>query len=151
MRMWMAGLLAALAGIDLGIKQYIEDDFEKGEERSTKIPGIVLRKVYNKGFLLNLLEQYPRVVRAGSILTMSVIAAYDGWLLSRKGRWLHKLGMLLVTAGAISNIWDRLYRGKVVDYIGFQSKRKFFRKLTANLADLYVAAGTLLVLFTKKR
>lgn len=151
MRMWMAGLLAALAGIDLGVKQYIEENFEKGEERPTKIPGIVLRKVYNKGFLLNLLDQYPQVVRAGSILTMSVIAAYDGWLLSRKGRRLHKLGMLLVTAGAISNIWDRLAKGKVVDYIGFRSQRKFLSKITANLADLYVVAGTLLVLFTKKR
>ena len=46
-----------------------------------------------------------------------------------------------LTAGAISNTYDRLIRGKVIDYIGIQWKNSRFRRLTANLADVYVVMG----------
>lgn len=145
MLMWKGALLAVLICVDMGIKQYIEDFFEKGEERNTKVSKVVFRKVYNKGFVLDLLEEYPKIIRISSIVTGAVIAFYDGWLVLQKGKWLRKFGMTFMTAGAVSNIYDRLARGKVIDYIGFKSKNSFLSKITANLADFYVAAGALLV------
>ena len=41
------GMFAILLCIDMGIKQYIEDTFDRREERKCIVPGIVLRKVYN--------------------------------------------------------------------------------------------------------
>lgn len=64
---WMGALLLVLLCIDMGIKQYIEDTFKNDEERDTRIPGIVLRKVHNKGFLLNVLEERPEIVRTCSV------------------------------------------------------------------------------------
>lgn len=145
MLIWMGVILVVLICVDMGIKQYVEDFFEKGEERNTKVPKVVFRKVYNKGFLLDLLEEHPKIIRISSIVTGAVIAFYDGWLVFKKGKWLRKFGMMFMTAGAISNIYDRLARGKVIDYIGFKSKNAFLSKLTANLADFYVAVGALLV------
>ena len=52
--------------------------------------------------------------------------------------------MTLVSAGAVSNLYDRLFRRKVIDYIGFRNKREYFSKLTANLADVYLTAGAVL-------
>ena len=49
----------------------------------------------------------------------------------------------------LKNLLDRLLRGKVVDYIGFRTRSSFFSKLTANLADLYLAAGSLLMAVRK--
>ena len=46
------GLLVVLVCVDMGIKQYIEENFEEEEERETILDKVVLRKVYNKGFCL---------------------------------------------------------------------------------------------------
>ena len=53
--------------------------------------------------------------------------------------------MVFVTAGAVSNIYDRLARGKVIDYFGVKSKSRFLSDLTANLADIYVTVGAVII------
>ena len=53
----LAGLFLVLVCGDMGVKQYIEDSFQEKEERETLIPSVVLRKVYNRGFLLDALDQ----------------------------------------------------------------------------------------------
>lgn len=139
------GMLVVLLCVDMGIKQYIEDTFDRREERKCIVPGIVLRKVYNRGFLLSTLEKYPKIVQGASAATGVVILFYDLLLFLKKGKWLEKTGMIFLTAGATSNIYDRLVRKKVIDYIGFQSKNKFLSSLTANLADFYIVIGAVLV------
>ena len=57
------GMFAILLCIDMGIKQYIEDTFDRREERKCIVPGIVLRKVYNRGFLLSTLRNIPELCR----------------------------------------------------------------------------------------
>lgn len=71
------GMFAILLCIDMGIKQYIEDTFDRREERKCIVPGIVLRKVYNRGFLLSTLEKYPGIVQGASAVTGVVILFYD--------------------------------------------------------------------------
>ena len=139
------GMLVVFLCVDMGIKQYIEDTFDRREERKCIVPGLVLRKVYNRGFLLSTLEKYPKIVLGASAVTGVVILFYDLLLFLKKGKWLEKTGMIFLTAGAASNIYDRLVRKKVIDYIGFQSKNKFLSSLTANLADFYVIIGAVLV------
>ena len=152
------GLLVVLVCVDMGIKQYIEENFEEEEEREkvdvpeflvrkftpsrqTILDKVVLRKVYNKGFCFNTLDKKPELVRKTSGILCAGLAIYDAWLFLKKGKWLRKFGMVFLTAGAISNTYDRLIRGKVIDYIGIQWKNSRFRRLTANLADVYVVIG----------
>lgn len=139
------GMLVVFLCVDMGIKQYIEDTFDRREERKCIVPGLVLRKVYNRGFLLSTLEKYPKIVQGASAVTGVVILFYNLLLFLKKGKWLEKTGMIFHTAGAASNIYDRLVRKKVIDYIGFQSKNKFLSSLTANLADFYIIIGAVLV------
>lgn len=140
-----AGMFLVLVCIDMGVKQYIEDTFEENEERETVLQNVVLRKVYNRGFAFNVLDRYPEIIRKSSICATVWILVYDLWLFFRKKRRVHKLGMIFVTAGAFSNIYDRLIREKVIDYIGMKSKNSFLSNLTANLADIYIMVGTVLV------
>lgn len=137
-------LLVGLICADMGIKQYIEDTFELSEERETIIDKVVLRKVYNKGFLLNTMDKRPEIVKGCSAAVGIGIILYDIWLFLRKGRWLQKLGMVFLTAGAFSNVYDRLVRGRVIDYIGVQWKNSRLAKITANLADVYVVIGAMI-------
>lgn len=136
-------LLVGLICVDMGIKQYIEDTFEPGEERETIIDRMVLRKVYNEGFLLNTLDKRPEIVKGCSAAVGIGVILYDTWLFLRKGRWIQKLGMVLLTAGAFSNVYDRLVRGRVIDYIGIQWKNSRLARITANLADVYLAIGAM--------
>lgn len=150
------GMFLVLVCIDMGIKQYIEDTFEDGEERETVISGVVFRKVYNKGFAFNMLERAPGIIRKCSLCAAVWIFVYDCWLFTKKRRTVAKLGMVLVSAGAVSNVYDRLIREKVIDYIGIKAAKKKLSKLTVNLADLYLTLGTVLcnlswIAHTRKR
>lgn len=134
-------MFLVLACIDMGVKQYIEDTFEDDEERETMIPKVVLRKVYNKGFAFNVLERNPGLIRRCSLFAAAGLLACDCWIFTRKKRTVGKLGMTLVSAGAVSNLYDRLIRRKVIDYIGIRSEKKKLSDLTANLADGYITVG----------
>ena len=142
MNKWFLSLFLALTTVDMGTKQHIEDTWKKGEERETILPGIVCRKVYNKGFFMNFMDQNPKVIKGVSAVLAALIALADYLLLQEKGRWMEKLGMVFVSAGAFSNIFDRLVRGKVIDYFGVKCKNKKISRITANLADVYIVIGS---------
>jgi signal peptidase II len=145
MNKWFLSLFFALTTVDMGTKQYIEDTWKKGEERDTILPGIVCRKVYNKGFFLNFMDKNPKVVKGATAGVTAIIALMDYLIFQERGRWLEKLAMVFISAGAFSNTFDRLVRGKVIDYFGIKCKVKKIRRLTANLADVYVLLGSILL------
>ena len=147
----MAGLFLVLVCVDMGVKQYIEDFFEPKEERETMSSHVMLRKVYNRGFILDTLDQYPKLVQRSSLILGIVLLVYDLRLFLTKGRMLEKLGLTLLSAGAFSNIYDRVIRGKVIDYIGFKSRWKSLSRITANLADFYVLIGNVLAVLGRRK
>ncbi|QDW73335.1 signal peptidase II [Lachnospiraceae bacterium KGMB03038] len=147
----MAGLFLVLVCVDMGVKQYIEDFFEPKEERETMSSHVMLRKVYNRGFILDTLDQYPKLVQRSSLILGIVLLVYDLRLFLTKGRRLEKLGLTLLSAGAFSNIYDRVIRGKVIDYIGFKSRWKSLSRITANLADFYVLIGNVLAVLGRRK
>lgn len=142
---WTLQASAMLFAVDMLIKQYVEETIDTGAEKSLGDTGLVLRKVYNKGFMLNFLDRYPSVVKNVTIASGVSVLAEDIYWFSRKGHWIEKTGMALVSAGAASNIFDRLVRGRVVDYIGWNSGPGRLADVTANLGDTYLAAGMLVM------
>lgn len=138
------GIFAGLLGIDQAVKQYIEENYDKEREEKTKIPGVLLRKFYNKGLIFSSFEKHSGLPLKVSLIGTGAILLADVKVFLCKGRKLCKAGLTLVTAGAISNTYDRIMKGAVVDYIGYDGKHKFLRSLTANLADFYVVIGIML-------
>lgn len=143
---WTTGLFALLLGSDVLIKQYVEENIEPGEKREVFDGKVIIRKVYNKGFLLNFLDRYPAIIKGTSIAAGVGVLIYDALFFWKRGRYIEKLGTTFITAGAASNIFDRLARGKVIDYIAFRSSNKSLARITANLGDFYIAVGALLTL-----
>lgn len=142
----MLVIFAILLGADIMIKKRVEEELNPGEEK--ELPGgkIVIRKVYNRGFLLNLFDEYPAAVKGMSLFAGAGVMAWDVLTFAKKRNYIRKLGMTLVSAGAASNLFDRLARGKVVDYIGLRTKKKHIGSITANLGDIYLAMGSVLVM-----
>lgn len=64
----------------------------------------------------------------------------------KKGNAMKRAGLVLGTAGAWSNTWDRWTRGYVVDYIGFQTPSSKWSKITYNLGDFFLVMGSVLFL-----
>lgn len=142
MNKYFGGLFLVLTTFDMGIKQYVEETFKRGEKRETVISGLEFRRVHNKGFFLDSLDKYPKIIKSVSAILGGMIAIFDYQLFKRRGRWRTKLGMTILSAGAFSNIFDRLVRGYVVDYLGLKCKNSKLSKITANLADLYIVIGS---------
>jgi len=146
------GIAALLFAADVVIKQHIEDHFEKGEKQAVFDQKAELRKVHNYGFAMNLFEKKPNIVKICSIIGGVTLAFYSISLFLKKGRMFEKLGSALALGGAFSNMYDRIVRGYVVDYIGFMTKWKKLRKMTFNLGDFGIIIGAFLILvFGKKK
>ena len=142
----MLVLFALLLCADVIFKKQVEEELNPGEERELPFGKIVVRKVYNRGFLLNLFERYPAAVKWASLFAGAGVLLWDCLTFAKKRNYIRKLGMTLVSAGAASNLFDRLTQGKVVDSIGWRSEQKCPGRITANLGDIYLACGSALVM-----
>lgn len=139
---YFAALFIGLVTVDMGIKQHVEETFKKGENQNTKVPKLVLRRVHNKGFCLNVLDKYPMIIKSVSAGLCGIIGTKAYQLFQKRGKWGEKFGITVLGAGAFSNTFDRLVRGYVVDYFGVRCKNSKLSKITANLADVYVVIGS---------
>lgn len=144
-----AGITAFLTCADLAVKEKIEEEWKTGETRECAGGRIIFRKVHNYGMCLNLLEKHPEIVRYTSLAVCGIVTVFHACSLRQKGKWLRKAGLSLVTAGAWSNTIDRCARGYVVDYVGVQTPSKRISRITYNLGDFFIGAGSILLLLTE--
>ena len=56
--------------------------------------------------------------------------------MTKKGCLAQKIGLSMVLGGAISNLYDRLVKGYVVDYFSIEIKR--LKKVIFNLGVIFV-------------
>ena len=84
-----------------------------------------------------------------AVICIAIIAAMLKMPNTKEYKWL-KWSLMLILAGAIGNVADRLFRGYVVDFFEFT----FIKWPVFNMADIYVVIGTVvmavLVLFVIK-
>lgn len=139
-------ITACLAMIDITLKSCVEGYMTKKEERTAFHGKLILRKVYNRGFCMNLLEDEPEAVKYTSAFATVILTIYQLLTLMRKKHYVKKAGLSLMTAGAWSNTFDRWVRGYVIDYLGVQTKWKKVTAITCNLADLLIGSGSILVM-----
>ena len=119
---WLTGGIAAL---DLFIKDEIE---REGEEE----------------FPFGFLKERPELVKGIPLAVTSAAAGALGAFMTKKGCLAQKIGLSMVLGGAISNLYDRLVKGYVVDYFSIEFKR--LKKVIFNLGDIFVFLGSLVFL-----
>lgn len=144
--MVFAGLIALLAAADLTVKWLIEhqetDDFPR------ELPGskgrIWLHRDHNAGFPFGFLEKYGELVRTVPLVVTSALAGVFCYLVQKKGHTAQKLGLAMIIGGSLSNVADRYIRRYVVDYFSFRFG--FLKKIVFNLGDMFVLAGSALLM-----
>ena len=60
---------------------------------------------------------------------------------------MEKLALTLTLAGGVSNLYDRMKRGYVVDY--FSICWKFLKRVVLNLGDVCIFAGAVLYMVSQ--
>lgn len=143
-------IVLALAGLDQGIKQNIEDQEDKTLPRDLPCAKgwVRLHKNHNAGFPFGVLKNRPRLVQNIPLMMTSALAGALAALSGRRndgaGGFLERLGLAVALGGAVSNTWDRMVRGYVVDYFSIQWKG--FKKVVFNLGDFFIFLGAALIL-----
>ncbi len=94
------------------------------------------RPLWNRGAALGL------PVGRRVLLPLSVLALSTAWLLRRRS----PLGAGLVLGGGLSNLWERLCRGRVFDYVQFLRVPGRGKRYVFNLADFAIFTGVLALL-----
>lgn len=97
-------------------------------------------KCRNRGFMLGTFQEHGEAVKMiPAVCTALLSGRLWEMLFHGNGRHGEKLGLTLIVSGALSNLWDRLWRGYVVDYLSI--KKGFLGKIVVNLGDLAIFAG----------
>ena len=121
-----AAVWAACAAARLGL-----------ENRPARTYGPVrFRPLWNRGAAFGL------PVGRRALLPLSVLALAAAWLLRRRS----PLGAGLVLGGGLSNLWERLRRGRVFDYVQFPRAPGRGKRYVFNLADFAIFTGVLALL-----
>lgn len=145
MKKWISAISGILLGMDLAGKYLIEKQPDDMKEKKILGGKLLIRKVHNSGFALNLLSGEEKIVKGGSLAAgVLLFLYYLKLLLSKKGQWKFA-GLSLMLAGAISNLYDRIRRGYVVDYLAVPAADSQMRKITFNIGDCSLMAGALFV------
>jgi signal peptidase II len=113
------------------------------------IPGFFqLTHTENTGAAFSLFADSPAHWKTAMLIAFSVIALVVVLVLLWKNHHAHivtGIGLSLIMGGALGNLWDRLARGRVVDFLLFYFKR--YQWPVFNLADSAIVVGAgLLVL-----
>ena len=110
----------------------------------------------NTGAAFSLFADSPAPWKTAMLIAFSAIALVVVSVLLWKNHHAHVvtgIGLSLIMGGALGNLWDRLVRGRVVDFLLFYYKR--YQWPVFNLADsaIVVGAGLLVIeiLFAKSR
>lgn len=134
-------IIGILAAGDQFLKRAVEQDTHGvyPRELENSKGKILLYRNHNFGFSFGFLKEYPILIKAIPLSGISAFAGILAFLMPRKGFHLHKTALSLILAGGISNFYDRVVRGYVVDYFSIQWKK--LKDVVFNLGDLFIFLG----------
>ena len=135
-------LIAAVVLLDLGLKDTIDemDQEQFPKELEGSRGWILLYRNHNEGFPFGALKEKKELVKMIPLAVAGILC----WILAKKGQFVEKIGLSMVIGGGLSNLYDRLFRGYVVDYFSIQWKK--LKDVVFNLGDIFVFAGSLILL-----
>lgn len=149
--MFIGVCIVSVLGIffgDLWIKNRIEktdgDNFPVCFVRNK----LILKKYHNTGAMLDFGASRSAVVTAVSVILTILVSIAFVLSLGQRGNNTLRAGLSLLLGGSFSNTYDRLKRKYVVDYLSFNVKWKWFRKIVFNFSDFCIILGSFLTMIT---
>ena len=139
-----AGIGILIASVDSIIKQVQEQNGSFGIKKEIFGGKAYLTKHHNRGFCGNLFDKHTEVVKGVSICLCIICFLTYIFTLGKKGKKLLRVGLATLLGGAYSNTYDRMIRGYVVDYVGFNVPNEKFGNLVFNISDFAIIIGAMI-------
>lgn len=148
----LIGLVPALFAADRISKRWIENNVSFWDTH-TVIPGLFsIVHTQNRGAAFSILADAPDAVRGFVLIGLSsVVTAVVAWMF--RGALLKpetfspagRLALALVLGGALGNLYDRILRGSVTDFLLLYWRD--WQWPAFNVADSAISVGAVLLLF----
>ena len=133
----LLGVVLLLLAADQWLKYWTLQNLA-GSPAIDLIPGIFrLTYVENRGAAFGILQGGTVLLAVVSVAAMALLLYFYKNIPEEKGVWTMRLSYILVIAGAIGNMIDRIFRGYVVDMLEFY----WFSFPVFNLADCVIVVG----------
>ena len=94
-------------------------------------------KAGNSGFAGNRLEGHRTLVVTVSTVIFAICIVMYAFTLSKPAMYTMKAGMGLMMGGAAGNVFDRIVKGRVTDFI----VAKPLKRIIFNMADVFILTG----------
>lgn len=132
-------LIVAIVAVDQ-ISKWLTETLLPLQEQIQLLPFLSLYRTYNEGVAFSFLSSVNDEFLIALTLAIIVFVLWL-WKNLEPGRILSGLGYALVLGGAMGNLIDRLWLGKVIDMIFFHIDQIGFQFAIFNLADTFITFG----------
>ena len=125
------------------VTKSIADKKLTGGKRRKLAGGLLtLQRAENSGFARNRLSDHRKIVVSASVTIFAVFAVIYAMTLSKPAPHVLKAGMGLMLGGAAGNVFDRIVKGKVTDFLIV----KPIDNIVFNLADVFLLIGAVVTI-----
>ncbi len=141
--------LTAVLFLDLFTKELAQ---ELLSERSyDPLPFLKLFLIYNRGAAFGMFSELPDWFRLPLLILTPVIAFVITYLYSKKdGKPFFAITMGLIGGGALGNLYDRLFLGKVRDFIHLHIGEHYWPAFNVADASITIAIAVLIFRYLRR-
>jgi signal peptidase II len=133
----LLGVIAAWVVFDQITKVVVRESLDRGEHWELT-SFFRFSHITNDGAAFGLLDNMNTLLAVTAVVVVVVLAIY--YFVPPIDHWLPRLGLALILGGALGNLLDRIYEGRVTDFINFSHYPAF------NVADSGITLGVLAIL-----
>jgi len=146
---WMHAVIIAGAILLDRVTKILIERMLPTNDTITVIPGFFqITHVHNRGAAFGLFSDSTSEWRSVLLIGFSTLAlAVIAYLLWKSDHTLQTtaIGLSLILGGAIGNLWDRIARGQVTDFLHFYIGNHVWPDF--NVADSCIVVGAVLLMF----
>ncbi|PPR45517.1 MAG: Lipoprotein signal peptidase [Alphaproteobacteria bacterium MarineAlpha5_Bin8] len=135
-------ILFLLVSADLLVKSFVYENIQLNSFINI-LPFLEITHIHNYGISFGLLSGL--ISKEIIIIISLIITSIIFYLYIKSFDKIEKWGLLIIIAGAISNIVDRALNDYVLDFIHLQYNNYYWPAF--NFADIYITIGVLLILY----
>ena len=140
-------ILTILFLIDRSSKFYILKLVEQGEKLDIYITSYLnLYLIWNKGIAFGFLSFNENIIY-NTITVLILIIIFTILIMVIKSKGFVKYSLVVVLAGALGNVFDRIYYSAVPDFIDFHINE--FHWFIFNIADIFITIGVFCLIYVE--
>jgi signal peptidase II len=140
--------ILVLVALDI-FSKYLAKQFLELEEMIPMIPSLDLLLVFNSGIAFSMLDFDNAFTRYGLSIIGFILVAYLYSMLRKEEAVINYWALILIIAGALGNLLDRMVDGLVTDFLYFHVDQ--FSFFIFNLADAFISTGAVIFIIAELR